>query len=448
MAPTRPGSNDLPPGRLLSTLPQSFIDPDEPLSEPRAAFRLGYLIPVIWRLRRLYWALLLVDRGEDGVSHAVSLIEDARSELINVIPLNVSQELLRVLQEWQDWYRLDVARRKESDDHSLDASTAPGSWDKIGWKHWRKLKRMADQALSGAPSLRPWYRLGALLGDYRVGLVDHLLSDDSEHDLKKLPDVRPLVRHIASLPPAYLDQLPLLGSVAEQAPVLDQSGQSTFLAMLGEWEESGGGHASARREVVKIDESLGMLVDDTDRRLGSIKLPEPVGEGRRATPDVAALAVAPDPGAPRPSPAVAGESGADTAAREVHGGRTGPESEAPPDAGEAAASLPAPGYLGLIVDEGRHQLRRVGWDKVVDLGRGLLNLNLVKYFVKRRDFLTNLALLEGVWEASHRGKPEPVTVRDKISKLNKLLRKLGVEINSRSSSWKLVALEEVEGEKG
>jgi hypothetical protein len=307
---------------------------------------------------------------------------------------------------------------------------------------------MADAALPRPYPLRLWYQLGVLLGDYRVRLVAHSLSGGGENDLGRLPDIGPLVRFIEPLPSAYPEQLPEPRSVAELAPGLDQFGQSRFLAMLGEWEESGGGHESARREVAKIDESLGVRVHFVDQRLGSIESPEPVGQGRGATPLVdAALAVASDPGAPRPSPAASGESGADPAPREVHGGGPpGTTSDEQPDAGEAAASLPAPGYLGLIVDEGRHQLRRAGRAEVVELGRGPLNLNLVKYFVKRRDLLTDLPLLLKVWEVSGRAaQPEESTVRDRICDLNKLLRTLDVEINSSFGLW---ALKEVDPKEG
>jgi hypothetical protein len=298
------GSVAAPPGPLLINFPPAFGDSIEQLSERRAAFRLGLHSRAIWRLHLLYLLFPWVPRREDWVSHTVSNIRGARFVLIREIHKNVSPELRDVLQEWQAWYRLDEARRKEGDDLGLNDSTPPSSWDVTGLDHRRILTMMADEALDGAHPLRPWYQLGALLGAYGAQLLAHLLSGGGENDLGRLSAVGPLVRHIESLPSAYLDQLPGLRSFAKQLPVLDQFDESTFLAMIGEWEVPDWGQWPAWPKVWRIDVLLGMLVHYVDEVLGSIESPEPVGEGRGATPDGVAT-TPPQPGsdpAGRPVP--------------------------------------------------------------------------------------------------------------------------------------------------
>jgi hypothetical protein len=420
------------------------------LSEPRAAFRLGFLSLAISRPVLLDWLMPWHVRREDWVSYVVSMIRGARFVLIREIHQNVSQELRHVLQEWQDWFRLVEARGKEGDGLRMDASTPPGSWDVTGSEHRRVLKMMADAALPRSHPLRPLYQLGDLLGAYWDQLVAHALSGGRASDLESLPDVGPLVRHIVSLPSAYLDQLPELRSVAELAPRLDQFGQSTFLALFGDWgvsEVSIAGRRIAYPKVLKVEVRLRELVDSVDQGLGSIESPEPVGEGRGATPDGVATTT-PQPGSDPAGGTDQGRPGGAEPAGSAENRDAPPEGpsspggvEPPGPIGETGhdTTTPAQGYLGLDFNPSLRTLHRKGKRPVVDLSSGKLNRKLVEHFLKKKDALSERGDLSWVWnQAGLSDNVSIKTIYDRMCDLNDLLEPLGVMVDCTSGAWKLI----------
>jgi hypothetical protein len=279
--PPAPPVSEAPTPTVVTTARVS-AGPVERLSEELAAFRLGHLGRTIWVWHRLFWSRPELELVEDGVPFSVSQLRDARLALAREIHTNVFLGLDRVL---DDWDRLAARLYKAWEETGTYGPTPFGSDVVPGSGHWQELRVLADSALPPSHRLRPVYDLGRLLGDYQVELFDYQPNLGAADELERLPDVRPLVRQIGFLPKAYLDGLPLFRSVVDLAPLLDQGGQSTFLAALFKKHEGLWGQRFPRVDYSAVDRMMLVLARRAEAGLGSIEPPESVGAGQGATAD-------------------------------------------------------------------------------------------------------------------------------------------------------------------
>jgi hypothetical protein len=182
---------------------------------------------------------------------------------------NVFLELPKVLDEFRRLYDdvVDAFARGGTGRICLEPREPPGH------DLWRALRQLADRALPEGHRVRPLYDLGVALGEYELALREYTPSPGRSHDLGALPDVRDLVRRAGQVPPEFLEDLPLLQSLAGLLPVLDRSGQA---AAFGQYYASNLGHWTTDWPPdgpVPVRLMLDALVDHAERGLAEAAIP-------------------------------------------------------------------------------------------------------------------------------------------------------------------------------
>jgi DNA-binding response OmpR family regulator len=106
---------------------------------------------------------------------------------------------------------------------------------------------------------------------------------------------------------------------------------------------------------------------------------------------------------------------------------------------ETAGGGGQPGYLGLILDQGRHKVRRVGEVEEVDLSWSRLMWALLEKLCRSGDYICSRSQLRLVWEnIGLAANPEDGTINAAISDLRKELEPLSLKIaNCRGTGWML-----------
>jgi hypothetical protein len=105
-------------------------------------------------------------------------------------------------------------------------------------------------------------------------------------------------------------------------------------------------------------------------------------------------------------------------------------------------SIPPPmtgSYLGLTLDQGRRQVRREGFDEAIEFGGKRIAWKLLVRLQGARDAYSSVDDLGSAWQDVGRDKPGTERLYPEISKLEKMLRPLGLEIqNAPDTGWRLV----------
>ena len=190
--------------------------------KPLAAYRLGLLS---WTLR--VWQDLFWDMPEYGTEQSISLaveqLEETLVALADEINPGVLLELRRELKDVSHLHDLMVTGWHASGTylgHHFGDRPVPGAG------HWRDVLSLADRALSRKNGeMLAWNRLGAAVGKYQFELHRH-------EDPRPLPELRPVVHSVQSMPPETYHLIPELGTMVALAPQLKSLKPVPFLCRV------------------------------------------------------------------------------------------------------------------------------------------------------------------------------------------------------------------------
>jgi hypothetical protein len=213
---------------------------------PLAAFRLGYnpfafrIFTRLYRQCPLFWECAAIEGPQDGLELAIERLWQARIELASCIPINVFNELSRVLEGLRRFTESLIGSVEETGadrENSRGSVYAPGT--DLGWE----LCRLADQALDGGTELRAWFDLGAAIGRHQLRLSEGGTEETGDEDPSPargglteeedltIIDYRELAVSAAALPEQHIRSLPELGALAALA---SQPGRLTSERSLAE----------------------------------------------------------------------------------------------------------------------------------------------------------------------------------------------------------------------
>jgi hypothetical protein len=107
--------------------------------------------------------------------------------------------------------------------------------------------------------------------------------------------------------------------------------------------------------------------------------------------------------------------------------------------GDERKEQPRPGFLGIILDEGRYEVRRKGYPPV-SFGGDTILWRLLKALVRGGDaWYCNTDLARDVWYDDPAYAPDDNAIQAQITKLRKKLQPLDIGIdNSRKAGYKLI----------
>jgi hypothetical protein len=150
---------------------------------------------------------------------------------------------------------------------------------------------------------------------------------------------------------------------------------------------------------------------------------------------LATLSIQPPEGFPEGGTGAAAATGG--AGSEPGGLETGLRSPAQPEATER--SQPEPGYLGLIVDEGKREVRRQGRAGVVHFGGRDIPWRLLRELIQARDnYSPKYDLARRVWDPEAEAElPDDGSIWNAVSQLRRMINPLGVGIKSIKNRCRL-----------
>jgi hypothetical protein len=200
------------------------------IPRPLAAYRLGLLSRSIWLRNKNLWETPGNQSTWYDVPQAINQLHEARRVLGGpVFDGWFYEESPRVLYHFK---RLNANLILAAGTTGQYNGARFGSGPAPGIELWQQLRTLADEALNKGNPLRPYYELGATLGDYQLELWDLDQAAVMSNDLGLFPDILPVVERARQLPEVDVRRIPLLWSMVQSAPELNSGERATFYRRL------------------------------------------------------------------------------------------------------------------------------------------------------------------------------------------------------------------------